>query len=59
MDTEAEDHAADAVRYAVMSRPFVAKVPDPEDNKPRWAGSGMTVNDLIELHGVGRRRARV
>jgi len=24
LGTEAEDHAADAVRYAVMSRPFVA-----------------------------------
>jgi len=59
LDTEAEDHAADAVRYAVMSRPFVTKIPDPEDTKPRWAGNGLTVNDLIELHGGIDKRVRV
>lgn len=35
LDTEQEDHAADALRYACMSRPFITKIidrsPPPED----------------------------
>jgi hypothetical protein len=48
VDTTAEDHAYDEVRYACMSRPYVAKPQPP-------AGSGLpklpgqhTINDLIE-----------
>jgi hypothetical protein len=29
LDTEGEDHVADEARYACMSRPFIAKKPDP------------------------------
>ena len=31
IDTESEDHAADSVRYACMSRPYVAPLPEPMD----------------------------
>ena len=48
LDTEAEDHAADETRYAVMSRPWVPKAAPP-------AGSGLpklpgqfTINELVE-----------
>ena len=28
----------------------LAPPPPPKDTKPRWAGQGLTVNDLLELH---------
>jgi hypothetical protein len=47
LDTEAEDHAADEIRYGVMSRPWIPK-------KPQLPGSGlpklpsqMTLNELV------------
>lgn len=33
LDTDAEDHAADDVRYACMSRPWIKKIPEPERPK--------------------------
>ena len=38
LDTEAEDHAADSVRYACMSRPYIRA--DPSEPKPVWSYQG-------------------
>ena len=43
LDTEAEDHAADSVRYAVMSRPITAKPPAPPKPGPRTDARGVWV----------------
>ena len=48
LDTEAEDHAADETRYAVMSRPWIPKVQgSPGSGLPKLPGQH-TINDLIE-----------
>lgn len=54
VDTEAEDHAYDETRYAVMSRPWIP-------HRPAAAGSGLpklpsqlTINELIELQRAKR-----
>lgn len=47
VDTSAEDHVADEVRYACLSRPLIAKHPDPAKNPPdrnRW-GHAAPVNN--------------
>jgi hypothetical protein len=37
VDTSGEDHAADEIRYACMSRPWVPPVKEaPERTGPRW-----------------------
>lgn len=47
LDTDGEDHAADETRYAVMSRPFIGKVPsEPGLTFPKTPGQ-MTINELI------------
>lgn len=45
LDTEAEDHAADDVRYAVMSRPRVAAIKHEQSNP--FQVSKLTFNDLL------------
>jgi hypothetical protein len=48
LDTEAEDHAADETRYAVMSRPWVPRVtPVAGPNLPKLPGQ-FTINELID-----------
>jgi len=47
LDTEGEDHAADSARYAVMSRPYVARTPDPNERSP-WL-----VANAFRLHELG------
>lgn len=48
IDTEAEDHAYDETRYAVMSRPWIPRVPKPEGlNLPKLP-TEHTINDLIK-----------
>lgn len=48
LDTEAEDHAADETRYAVMSRPWIPKVQgSPGSGLPKLPGEH-TINALIE-----------
>jgi hypothetical protein len=52
LDTDAEDHAADETRYAVMSRPFLPKGPggkltDPELRLP-IAATALTFSQLVE-----------
>lgn len=47
VDTEAEDHAYDETRYAVMSRPWIPHtVPLPGSGLPKLP-SELTINDLI------------
>jgi hypothetical protein len=55
-DTEAEDHAADSVRYAVMSRPITSKPPPPPKPGPRVDSRGVqtwTVDEFLRLCGNG------
>jgi hypothetical protein len=40
VDTEAEDHAADELRYACMSRPYVRDAPVEKPKSDRWTSSG-------------------
>ena len=65
LDTEAEDHAVDALRYGCMSRPYVQD--EPRDVKPRFDfGSGevpginlgVSVTDLIERAERARKEWR-
>lgn len=37
LDSDAEDHAADELRYACMSRPFVTNAPPPKPPKDCWS----------------------
>lgn len=65
VDTEAEDHAADDVRYACMSRPYLpTNVPKPE---PKFPGlkignvespqtKAPTLDDIWAEHGRASRR---
>lgn len=47
LDTDGEDHAADELRYAVMSRPRMAKLPAPHTTTYPKLPSEMTINELI------------
>lgn len=47
LDTEAEDHAADETRYAVMSRPWLPNKPLPPGNGLPKLPQEHTINDLI------------
>lgn len=62
VDTEGEDHAADEVRYACMSRPWVPR--QVEEKPTQWvfeannlggAKSNMTIRELIERQSKRRR----
>lgn len=58
VDTEAEDHAYDETRYAVMSRPWITFAPAlPMINYPKHP-SQYTINELIELK-VQKQKAEV
>jgi hypothetical protein len=48
LDTEAEDHAADETRYAVMSRPWIPRVAPPAGNGLPKLPSQLTINELVE-----------
>lgn len=60
LDTDAEDHAADDWRYAVMSRAKAAKVPETEEGRTKAGlqelsqGREITFNDLRDR--ISRRR---
>lgn len=49
LDTDGEDHAADEIRYAVMSRPWQPKLQPPSTGltMPQLPGQ-MTINQIIE-----------
>lgn len=48
IDTEAEDHAYDETRYAVMSRPWVPRPAAAQGNGLPKLPSEMRINDLVE-----------
>jgi hypothetical protein len=55
IDTEAEDHAADELRYACMSRPWVPRaVPTRAARLPK-SPADYTINELIAM----QRRKRL
>jgi hypothetical protein len=47
LDTEAEDHAADETRYAVMSRPYIGKVKEQTGITYPKLPQQLTINELI------------
>lgn len=48
VDTEAEDHAYDETRYAVMSRPWLPRpIPVAGNGLPKLPGQ-YTINELVE-----------
>lgn len=57
LDTEAEDHAADETRYAVMSRPWVPKpAPVAASTFPKLP-SQLTINELVDRNRQRRLEA--
>lgn len=48
LDTDGEDHAADSARYAAMSRPYPARVPDDPNSRSPWL-----VANAFKLHELG------
>lgn len=57
LDTEAEDHAADEIRYACMSRPWFPKAaPVAGSSLPKLPGQ-YTINELIAKRSRDRRLA--
>ena len=46
LDTEAEDHAVDDIRYACMSRPFGSRVEDDEDRNPLLVRNAFRLDEL-------------
>lgn len=64
LDTEGEDHAADAARYACMSRPYVRDKKQDRPTTPAFAfdekvgliKSNMTISELIERQSARRRQ---
>ena len=58
VDTDAEDHAYDETRYAVMSRPWIPRAPSaPVRSLPKLP-TEMTINELIERRSQLARRDR-
>jgi hypothetical protein len=54
VDTEAEDHAYDETRYAVMSRPWIPYRPAPQGSGLPKLPSQLTINELVELQRAKR-----
>lgn len=46
LDSEAEDHAPDEIRYACMSRPFGNRVEDDHDNNPLLVRNAFRLQEL-------------
>src|SRR4030088_3117079 len=57
LDTEAEDHAADSVRYACMSRPYTRSAPKPKEPEPMRGIGQITVEEFIRGSMPQRIRA--
>lgn len=57
LDTEAEDHAADALRYGCMSRPYTP--PLPKDPEPLRTLKDLTYGELKLLDKTGRSYQRI
>jgi hypothetical protein len=56
VDTEGDDHLADALRYMAMSRPYMR--PKPVEEKPRYLNK-MTINELWANKGSRRKPGRI
>jgi hypothetical protein len=56
VDTEAEDHAADEVRYACMSRPFIKTSPDQIKTKVISTDPSKTTVTLTDMWEANERR---
>jgi hypothetical protein len=54
VDTDAEDHAYDETRYAVMSRPWLPRKAEPQGSGLPKLPSETTINELIE--GLRQKR---
>jgi hypothetical protein len=46
LDTDGEDHAVDELRYACMSRPYLASVVKAEDRNPLLVRNAFRLDDL-------------
>jgi len=57
VDTDGEDHAADALRYGVMSRPWTR--PAPQKPRPITKLSDVTLDQLYAAHERGNRKGRI
>lgn len=56
VDTDLEDHAYDETRYAIMSRPWIPRVPQPEGSGLPKLPSELTVDEIIKRNAERRRR---
>ena len=61
VDTDAEDHAPDTLRYACMARPYVVERKVNPHNRMMKVGpdNEVTMNDLWKLHDLDQARTRV
>jgi hypothetical protein len=57
LDTEAEDHAADETRYAVMSRPYLPRTGEKAPPLYPRLPSEMTINELVKKRSRDRLEA--
>jgi hypothetical protein len=57
LDTDAEDHAADETRYAVMSRPWLPRLRAPAARRLPQLPSEMTITQLMDKRQRERRAA--
>lgn len=55
VDTDGEDHAPDALRYACMSRPWVRTIAKPSE--PKWPLQ-LPISEMVQRHLERRREAR-
>ena len=46
LDTDAEDHAVDDVRYACLSRPYRATAAQAQDRNPYLIANAFKLNEL-------------
>jgi hypothetical protein len=56
VDTDSDDHAADEIRYACMSRPWISESPEP---KPMRLLKDATLDELWPETGSARRLGRI
>ncbi len=54
LDTEGEDHAADEIRYACLSRPWIPRTVTQE--KGKTLASGLTLNDMWKAQRPAEKR---
>lgn len=56
MDTDGEDHCADAIRYGCLARPWIRAVAPKAGERPALMGrTQMSIRDVIAAHAKARR----